>query len=252
MLQIIGCLIATGIVALTALAAGRIAGLSLTVVICGFMAFFMTPVFSLRVARNADIAVLVLQSVGGVVVTQTGRRKGRPRQQRDVITTEPLSLPLRRQEGSRLADLVPRLLEKDRELRLRSAELHVEVDQHQRVTLSEQQLDGVVADILRLAFARTDVRRVSIYAARRPSCDRISISAEYDLEPTLPRLRIIGRNDDHCMLISMPTWPPRCSATWFDNGFEYIYQVVVQKPGRRDSDSFSAEPDDVSVTHTAR
>jgi hypothetical protein len=212
------------------------------------MAFFMTPVFSFRVARNIDIAALVFQGVAGIVVTQTARRK-RQRQQPMVITTEPLFLKRRRQEGSRLIDVVPRLMKKDRELWLRSADLHVEVDEFQHITVSEQQLDGLVADILRLAFARTNVRRVSIFAARRPSCDRISVSAEYDLEPTLPRLRTVGRNDDQCIPMTMSAWPPRCSATWFDNGFEYIYQVAVQKPGPRDSDSFTAEPDDVPVTH---
>jgi hypothetical protein len=173
MLQIIGCLVATGIVGLTTLVAGRIAGVSLTVFACGFMAFFMTPIFSLRVVRNADIAVLVVQSVAGIVVIQTTHRKGRRQQQPDVTTRELLPLPRRRQEGSRLADAVPLLLERDRDLRLRAADLRVEVDQDQHIRLSEHELDRILTDILRLAFARTNVRRVSIYAARRPSCDRI-------------------------------------------------------------------------------
>ncbi|MEO8367608.1 MAG: DUF4118 domain-containing protein [Candidatus Solibacter sp.] len=239
------------------LVAGRIAGVSLTVVACGFMAFFMPPTFSLRVARNADIAVLVVQSVAGIVVTQTTRRKGRRQQQADAITSEPLPLS-RRQEGSRIADVIARLLEKDAGLWLRSADLHVEVDQDQRIKLSEHEFDRILTDILRLAFARNEVtggtrsRRVSIYAAHRPSCDRISVSAEYDLEPTLPRVRIVGRNDDQCKRIPTSGWPPRCSATWFDNGFEYIYQVAIQKPVPCDSNSFAAEHDDVSVTRMAR
>ncbi len=254
-LQISGCLIATGVVGLTTAVVGRFAGVALTVVISGMMAFFMTPIFSLRVDRSTDIAALAVQSVAGIVVTQTAHRRSSRRQIKQkpgLATAERPPMPRRILESSRLADVVPQLLEKYGDLRLRSADLSVEVDQCLRLTLSESELCRILSDIFRLAFARTNVRRVSTFASRRPSCERISVAAEYDNETTVPRLRILGRNDDHCRQVLTSNWPQRCSATWFDNGFAYIYQVAIQRPEDSTADALAVEVVSEPVTSAVK
>jgi hypothetical protein len=88
-------------------------------------------------------------------------------------------------------------------------------------------LGEILTDVLRIAIEKPEVRRLSIYRVRRPAMGRVCVRAEYAASPE--GLRVTGRNDDRCAVLAMPGWPEGCSATWFDNGAEYVYEVSLRR-----------------------
>ena len=73
MTEIVCSFLAVGAVAWATATAGRLAGISLTAIASGIMALMMPPVFSLRVESSAEIAVLVVNGVAGLIVAHAVR-----------------------------------------------------------------------------------------------------------------------------------------------------------------------------------
>jgi hypothetical protein len=223
--HIVSCIVSVAAVALTTATAGRLLGISLTAVTSALIAFSMPPVFSLRVANGGDLLMLVAQGVAGLFVAHTVRtrhsRKWLPDDPPQVST-----LPLQ-QHRPAISEAILRAMDRDAGLRGRTSDLHVYVDQYVCPHVSISELDQMALDILRAAFGRSNVQCVSVYSGRQPGVVRIRVVAEYDLDPTLPRLRITGRSDGHCIALPTPGWPRGCTATCFDNGTEFIYQIQI-------------------------
>jgi hypothetical protein len=221
-------------VALTTATAGRLLGISLTAIASALIAFSMPPVFSLRVANSGDLLMLVAQGVAGLFVAhtvRTGRSKKWSPDPPQVSTLPPqLHLPS-------ISEAILRATDRDAGLRRRVSDLHVYVDQYARPHVSISELDQMVLDILRTAFGCSKVQCVSVYSGRQPGVVRIRVVAKYELDPTLPRLRITSRSDDHCIALPTPGWPRGCSATCFDNGTEFIYQIQIRGPTNPDRSS---------------
>jgi len=192
------------------------------------LAFLMPPVFSLRVESGAGIAALVVNGLAGLVVAH----KVRPRRQSSAVAepVRPSPARLPAMEGPALAEAISQVVARDAGLQQRALNVGVHVDEHSRPHLSAAELDGVLLDILRTAFSQSNVHRVDVYSSRRPGEECIRVAAEYAVSPAPPRLRITGRTDDSCAALSWPHWSKACSATWFDNGFEVIYQVRIEHP----------------------
>jgi hypothetical protein len=234
-LQIASCFLSVAAIAFATAAAGRLLGISLTAIASGLMAFFMMPpVFSLRVASSGDVLMLVAHGIAGLVVVHTVRTK-RPHERS--VEPPPVFTGTVEQRRPVLSEAISRAMDRDDGLRSRASDLHVYVDEHARPPVSTSDLDQVVVDILRIAFGQSNVQRVSVYSARQPEVERIRVVAEYELNPTLPRLRITARRDDQCMALPMPGWPRGCTATWFDNGTEFIYQVKFSRRTNPDDSS---------------
>ena len=232
--HIVSCILSVAAVALTTATAGRLLGISLTAIASALIAFSMPPVFSLRVANSGDLLMLVAQGVAGLFVAhtvRTGRSKEWSPDPPQVSTLPPQQhLPL-------ISEAVLRAMDRDAGLRRRASDLHVYVDQYARPHVSISELDQMVRDILRTAFGRSHVQCVSVYSGRQPGVVRIRVVAEYELDPTLPRLRITSRSDDHCIALPTPGWPRGCTATCFDNGTEFIYQIQICGPTNPDRSS---------------
>ena len=228
MIEILGCLLAVGAVAWATAAAGRLAGITLTAVASGLLAFLMPPVFSLRVESGAGIAALVVNGIAGLVVAHKIRPKRRPRSAAEPVWRSPARLPA--VEGPALADAISQVVARDACLQQRASDVGVHVDEEARAHLSAAELDRVLLDILRTAFSQSNVHRVDVYSSRRPGEECIRVAAEYAVSPAPPRLRITGRTGDSCAVLARPHWSKACSATWFDNGFEFIYQVRIELP----------------------
>src|ERR1043166_1995169 len=79
-----------------------------------------------------------------------------------------------------LPDVLSIIFETDPYLRDRASELGSEANPHRHFSLPFAELARVVSDTLRLAFAHSDVRRVTIYGAQQPSCDRLTVAAEHN------------------------------------------------------------------------
>ena len=234
MLHIVSCIVSVAAVALTTATAGRLPGISLTAVTSALIAFSMPPVFSLRVANGGDLLMLVAQGVAGLFVAHTIRTE---RSKKWSPAPPQVSTLPRRQHRPLISEAILRAMDRDAGLRRRTADLHVYVDQYVRPHVSISELDQMVLDILRAAFGRSNVQCVSVYSGRQPGVVRIRVVAEYDLDPTLPRLRITGRSDDRCIALPMPGWPRGCTATCFDNGTECIYQIQICGPTNPDRSS---------------
>lgn len=223
--HIVSCILSVAAVALTTATAGRLLGISLTAIASALIAFSMPPVFSLRVANSGDLLMLVAQGVAGLFVAhtvRTGRSKGVATRPSTSINAAPTQ-----QHRPLISEAILRAMDRDARLRRRASDLHVYVDQFARPHVSISELDQIVLDILRTAFGRSNVQCVSVYSGRQPGVVRIRVVAEYELDPTLPRLRITGRSDDHCIALPTPGWPRGCTATCFDNGTEFIYQIQI-------------------------
>jgi len=227
LIEILGCFLAVGAVAFVTATAGRLAGLSLTAFASGLMAFLMPPVFSLRVESSAGIAALVVNGVAGLLVAHTVRPRhapcslAEPMQGRPARATAP--------DGPLLAERILQVIERDAVLRGRTSNVYVHVDQNSHLSIAASELDRILLDVLRLALSYSKVHRVDVYSSRRPEEECIRVAAEYAIEPVIPRLRVTGRTDDSCAALAPPGWPDTCSATWFDNGFELIYQVRIKR-----------------------
>jgi hypothetical protein len=227
MIELLGCLLSVGAVAFATAIAGRLVGISLVVVSSGLMAFLMPPVFSLRVESSAGIAALVVNGLTGLFVAHVlhprrgSSRVAEPvqeRSQRPPAADRPL-----------LAESVLQVIERDQELRSRASDVCVDVDQNSRPSMAAGELEWILLDILRIAFSHSNVHRVGVYFSRRPEEECVRIVAEYAVQATLPRLRMTGRADEACAAIALSRCPDGCSATWFDNGFEFIYQVRINR-----------------------
>jgi hypothetical protein len=128
-----------------------------------------------------------------------------------------------------LAESLLRVIERDEVLRPRVSDVCVHVDQHSCPCIAADELDQVLLDILRIAFSYSNVHRVDVYSSRRPDEVCVRVAAESAAQPELPRVRITGRTDVSCDALTLPRWPDACSATWFDNGLEFIYQVRIKR-----------------------
>jgi hypothetical protein len=132
-------------------------------------------------------------------------------------------------DGPSFAEAISRVLERDADLRRRASDVWVHVDQNSHSSVAADELDRMLLDILRVALSHSNVHRVDVYSSRRPAEECIRVAAEYAVQPAFPRVRITGRTDDSCAALALPRWPEACSATWFDNGFEFIYQVRIKR-----------------------
>ena len=120
-------------------------------------------------------------------------------------------------------------MEADADLKERLDDVEVDGELEGNVALSEAELDRLVLSLLRAAFTHTNVRHVGMYTGRQPTLDRITLVAGYDPSPTLPRVRSLGRPETQCQVLRMDHLPPHCSVTWFDNGYDYVYQIASQR-----------------------
>src|SRR5579872_6321621 len=154
MIEIIACFLVVGAVAWATAAAGRLAGISLTAVASGLMAFLMPPVFSFRVESNAGIA-LVANGVAGLLVVHTIR----PRRTANRAAESVLRLAARPPalNDPFLAEAIVRTVERDASLRMRASDICVHVAQDSHAAIAADDLDRILVDILRIAFSHSNV-----------------------------------------------------------------------------------------------
>jgi hypothetical protein len=123
-------------------------------------------------------------------------------------------------------------METDAGLKERLNDVDVDGELEGNVALSEAELNRLVSSLLRTALSNANVQHVGMYTGRQPTLDRITLVAGYDPSPTLPRVRSLGRPETQCQVLQMDYLPPHCSATWFDNGYDYVYQIAIHRSPR--------------------
>ena len=107
-----------------------------------------------------------------------------------------------------------------------SPEIRVEANPALYLRLSEAEAVRIVGDVMAMALQHPHVQKVSISQARKPSEDRVSVFAEHATDHG-PGFRMLGQNRERCQTVRGSGWPRGCYAAWFDNGYEYVYQITV-------------------------
>jgi hypothetical protein len=218
MLRLIESLVAISAIIITSRFAGRIPAMMATAVAAASAAIIMPPFASWQVENTTDVVTVVFQSIIGLAVAyRWSARNGAVG--RDNPPPQ-LSATRSAEEGRfrAIPDVMGKIpIEALGELPNFSA-------------VPPEKLEKILSDVMQLALANSSTHEIKVYTSRRPSVDLISLVAEYNSSPSLPHVRILGRSGSQCA-IRIKGWPANCSATFFDNGFENIYQISIGKIG---------------------
>jgi hypothetical protein len=189
------CFAAVIAVVLLARLYGRAVGM-VAAATCGVsVAWAMPPAFSLEVDSLLDQAVLA--AYGAVSLLLLYRVP--PRFKLDFTAG---SIPI--QSGTPLSSIVSRVLPAGIEVSV--GEINIEA--------SVEEAETALREVFRTALlAQPGIERLIIYGGRWPGVDRIWVAAQYrELPP------------DSCIRIGA-----RRALTWFDNGFERVYQISLNR-----------------------
>jgi hypothetical protein len=224
MLELIVSAIAISSIAMTCRIAGRIPAMMVTAVAAASAAMIMPPFASWQVESTTDILTVVLQTIIGLVLAYRSPAKSR---QKQPALTSSFERPL--QTSPSLHTIVQAAISHHRAVAARSDDIEICGDLHDESGASRNNLETILSDVLRIAMSNPGTQRVRIHTGRRPGLDHICVVAQCGDSASLPRIRIVGRPDSERPLRAKG-WPANCSATVFDNGFEHIYQISIQKP----------------------
>ncbi|HYR43664.1 MAG TPA: hypothetical protein VER98_11610 [Terriglobia bacterium] len=234
MVGIIECVLAIGAITIAGMIAGRIAAMILIALTTATGALIMPPFLSWQVDNDLDLLALLFQNVVGLIVAYRSPVRPRPISTRNARRSpvschhvDPMRLSAERRNYS-LPTVVSSIMEGNANLIKRAGDLEVYGELDGRIAVSQDVLERLVLDVLRLAFSDSRVQHVSVYTERQPALDRIDVVAEYDVAPALPRIRLLGRSDGQYQ-IPTDNWPPNCSAASFDNGHEQTYLISIYK-----------------------
>jgi hypothetical protein len=206
--------------------AGRVVGLGITALCSATMAFFlMPPLYSLRVSRSHDIVALSFYGTVGLVLAKTAPSK---KKKFAAAGVDPVCIVAPRQGlETNLSLTVADLMSSDLGDRLRAVDFAV-VGKGFTLPCSREETRRILSDVLTAALQTPEVKRVSIYGGARPAVSRLIVAAHCVWPPPLRRVITIGRRDEDCEPATFPGWPLHSGATWFDNGFDRIFQISVR------------------------
>lgn len=189
------CFAAVIAVVMVARLYGRMVGM-LAAATCGAsVAYVMPPAFSFEVDSILDQVLLAAYGAVSLLVLY----RVPPRFKLD-FTAGPIPI----QSGTPLSTLVHRVLPAGIEVSV--GEINIEAP----VEAAESALREVFRTAL---LAQPGIERLIVYGGRWPGVDRIWVAAQYRERPP-----------DSCIRIGA-----RRTLTWFDNGFERVYQISLNR-----------------------
>jgi hypothetical protein len=196
---------------------GRLAGIS-TAAAFGFtMAYFtMPPSYSFAVESPLDQGTLLVYSMASLVlVKKSPRTRGRAALPR-------LSFDSLRRDDCRtmVADVVDEAL-------MRGAREAVELSIDRNLSISATQGEALqlFSKVLDDGYADVQPIRILAYGGRTPGRERIWLAMQHREWPEQSAVTI-GQHAEHCRAFDL-SGCGNCSASWFDNGFERIYQICI-------------------------
>jgi hypothetical protein len=173
---------------------GRTVGM-LAAATCGVsVAFVMPPAFSFEVDSFLDQALLAAYGAVSLLVLYRVPPRFKPGFTAGVA-------PI--QTGTPLSTIVHRVLPAGVEVSI--GEMNIEA--------SIEKAETALREVFQTALAQPGIERLTIYGGRWPGVDRIWVAAQYRDQPP-----------DSCILIGA-----RRALTWFDNGFERVYQISLNR-----------------------
>ena len=198
---------------------GRLCGLAVTSLSGAAMAFFvMPPRFSIEIADPSNLAILSGYCVFGVFLAI---RMSQPK-------VTPIRAVVKRlqhdESGCALVDVLADVAV----LGVVPAIGGVGTTDDCAATLPCGRAEAAVmlGDILQEAN-RCGANRILIVPTRMPGSRMLTIVARR-IAPPDGEVITIGKRHDRCEKIESIGWPANAAASWFDNGFERIYQVAFR------------------------
>jgi hypothetical protein len=167
---------------------------------------------------------VVLQTIIGLAVAY-----GWPVKNRETEPPVTCSFERSRQSTPSLHTIVQAVLNHHDAVAARRGDIEICGELHDVSAVPQNKLETILSDVLHIAISNPATQRVRIHTGHRPGLDQICVVAQCSDPVALPRLRILGRSDSERALRAK-AWPANCSATFFDNGFEHIYEISIQKP----------------------
>jgi Domain of unknown function (DUF4118) len=225
LVNVIAILVASILALAGQVVAGRLVGLSITAVCSAAMAYFlMPPVFSLRISQTSDLFALAFYGSVGLVIAKSGPS----RQKRIALREEPIrNIPPLKQPEADVRAVMTELMSSDLGVRLRAEDIAIEA--------ASFGLPGPCGDALRMltdvitrALQGSGIRRISVYGGKRPGVQHLVVAAHRVWPPPLYKVITIGKRDEDCEAAVFLGWPSHSHASWFDNGYDRIYQVSVE------------------------
>lgn len=150
------------------------------------------------------------------------------KKKRGVVRVDPVcDFPSRKLVVTDLSRAVADLMSSDLGFHLRAVDFSV-ASEVLTLPCTQGETLRILSDVLTAALQNPEVRRVSIYGGQRPSVRRVIIAAHYVWPPPTCKVITIGKRDEDCEPAAFPGWPLHWRASWFDNGYDCIYQISVE------------------------
>jgi len=208
------------------IAAGRLASIAVAAAGGAFMVYFlMPPIFSFRVSRPSDLAILACYGALGLVLirvhrnpTQNADQPGRDREDRRL-----------REDGTAVAPAIERLLASDLGDRLSKTNIVLDLE-CAVMPWAPDDMVRILSAVITNAIQKCNVQRISICGGRRPGIRRLVVTAHRVWPPPLNVVIDVGKADEDCEAVASLDLPRSSRATWFDNGYSYIYQLTAEEP----------------------
>ncbi len=222
---ILGC----ALVAVVRIAAGKLASIGTTAVCGAFMAYFlMPPVLSFQVSRSADLATLAGYGGFGLVLTRVGRRKTT----QHVTWQNPSRNGWPPAQQTSVALVVESLLASDFGTRLAAADIIVDVEDAV-MPWARGDMIRILSAVITDAIGTPGTKRISIYGGRRPGIRRLVVAVHRIWPHPLNVVITIGKADRDCQHLQFLALPRNSRASWFDNGYDYVYQFSAEESSER-------------------
>jgi hypothetical protein len=195
---------------------GRIAGIS-TAAACGasLVFFAMEPVFSFEIASPADRGTIIAYGIATFLMVLRQPR-------RDAARLEHVAWQSGASRKSLETEFV-QLLEAAA-AQVWPAGVAIDIDPRMRVPGSGDELEQVLDTIMRARVPDLVPVRIAAYSGTAPGHCLIWVALQYKQWPAEPHIVRSGRRADLCEHLETPNHGV-CSVSWFDNGFERVFQI---------------------------
>jgi hypothetical protein len=197
---------------------GRIAGIS-TAAACGVsLAFFtMDPVFSFEIASPVDRGTLLAYGVTSFLLLL---RKPR----RNQVRPERVAWPSGKQGRTQEIDFAGFL--EAAVAQTWPDTVDIDIDPRMRIPGSGDEIQPLLNMIMRAGVPDLVPVRIAAYSGTAPGQTLVWVALQYKPWPDEPHVFRIGRHRDGCARLETPN-PEACSVSWFDNGFERVFQICL-------------------------
>jgi hypothetical protein len=195
---------------------GRLAGFSTAAAFGVTMAYFtMPPSFSFAVENPLDQGALVVYSMASLFLVQKAPRR------RKSAALPRLGSGYTGAVGALVADTIAEAL-----LAGGHEPVAISVDRGLGVSRPAGEALELFGAVVDAAYSAVTPLAMSVYAGLTPGQERVWVAFQYGPAPEWASVATIGRHVDGCTPL-VAAGLGDCAVSWFDNGYERIYQICL-------------------------